>query len=180
MEATHPLNVFKFCPRCGSPEFPVVGERSFKCCNCGFHFYINASAAVAALIFNGKGEMMFTRRAIEPGFGKLDLPGGFADPLETAEQALRRELMEELALEADSLEYFASAPNEYVYSGFTVFTLDFAFLVKPKSLSGLKPMDDISGFEFIHPLEVNFDDLPARSMQLFVKEYLKRNGTDYK
>jgi ADP-ribose pyrophosphatase YjhB (NUDIX family) len=123
---------------------------------------------------------MFTRRAIEPGLGKLDLPGGFVDSHENAEEALRRELKEELGIEDGSLEYFASAPNEYVFSEFSVFTLDLAFIVKPKTLDGIKAMDDISGFEFIAPKDVDFSELPAPSMQFFVGEYLRRNGKNQK
>ena len=130
---------------------------------------------MAALIFNDAGELLFTRRAIYPHFGKLDLPGGFVDPGEPAEQALARELKEELGMEVEHMEYFASAPNEYVYSGFSVFTLDLAFVVKPKTLNGLKPMDDISGFEFVLPEKVDFADIPAKSMQYFLKEIISRN-----
>lgn len=175
MPETHHLKVIKYCPRCGSVDFPAVSERAFICGSCGFHYYINSAAAVAAIIFNKEGEVLFTRRAIHPNIGKLDLPGGFVDPNESAEEALIRELKEELGIEVKSLEYFVSASNEYVYSGFKVFTLDIAFIVKPVSFENLKPMDDISGFEFISPAEVDFEELPARSMRYFVKEIIKKN-----
>ena len=167
---SHHLNVIKYCPKCGSADFPAISDRSFKCANCGFHFFINSAAAVAGLILNEKGELLLTRRAIHPHFGMLDLPGGFVDPLESVEDALIRELKEELGLEVIELSYFGSCPNEYVYSGFNVFTIDMAFIVKAKTLDGLSPMDDISGFEFISPSEVNFEELPAKSMQYFVKK----------
>ncbi|MBN1821440.1 MAG: NUDIX domain-containing protein [Prolixibacteraceae bacterium] len=175
MPGTQPIKVLKFCPRCGSGDFPTESERSFKCGECGFHFFINSSTAVAALIFNIKGELLFTRRAIEPHLGKLDLPGGFVDPGESAEEALIRELKEELGIKVEDLNYFASAPNEYIYSGFSVYTLDLAFFAEIESLDGLKPMDDISGYEFIKPENVDFLELPAKSMQYFVKELIKSN-----
>jgi len=175
MPGTHPTDVIKFCPKCGSADFQAVTNKSFKCGKCGFHFFVNSSTAVAALIMNDKGELLFTRRAVHPHFGKLDLPGGFVDPLESAEAALARELKEELGIEVSSMDYFASAPNEYVFSGFTVFTLDLAYLVKPVSLSGLKAMDDISGYEFILPEKVDFEELPAKSMQYFVKKLIAEN-----
>lgn len=167
---SHHLNVIKYCPRCGSSKFPAVGSRSFKCSDCGFHFFINSAAAVAGLILNENDELLFTRRALNPYFGKLDLPGGFVDPNESVENALIRELKEELGLEVIALEYFASFPNEYEFSGYNVFTIDMAFIVKAKTLEGLTAMDDISGFEFIAPANVDFDDLPAKSMQYFVKK----------
>ena len=174
MKETHPLKVLKFCPKCGSPEFKVSGERSLKCGSCGFHFFINASAAVAALVTDGAGKLMLEPRGIEPDYGKLDLPGGFVDPGETVENAVHRELEEELGLKIKSMRYLGSAPNEYVFSGFTVFTIDFAFEVIAESLENLKPMDDILDYRFYAENEFDYDDIPAPSMKQFVKEFFAR------
>ncbi len=173
MSKTHPINVLKYCPKCGSPEFHISGERSLKCESCGFHLFINSSAAVAALVSNPEGKLMLATRGIEPNYGKLDLPGGFIDPMETAEHAVSRELFEELGLEVETMEYLGSAPNEYVFSGFTVFTLDMAFKVTAKSLENLKPMDDILDFKFYSEDELDYNDIPAPSINYFVKEYFK-------
>ena len=61
-------------------------------------------------------------------------------------------------------EYLGSAPNEYVFSEFTVFTLDMAFRVEAESLENLKPMDDILGFEFYSEENLNYDDILAPSI----------------
>lgn len=175
--STHPVEVLKYCPRCGSPNFPATSNRSFKCVDCSFNYWINASAAVAVLLFNERGELLFTRRAIEPHFGKLDLPGGFIDPMETAEQATIREIQEELGIEIHSLKYFCTFPNEYVFSGYTVFTLDIAFLAQTEQLNNMKAMDDISSFEFYKPHDVVLEELPSISMKNIIKELIKREGT---
>jgi mutator protein MutT len=174
--STHPVNVLKFCPRCGSPNFPATGSRSFQCADCSFNYYVNASAAVAVLLFNDKGELLLTRRAIEPHKGKLDLPGGFIDPMETAEQAARREIQEELGIEIHSLKYFCSYPNEYIFSGYSVFTLDMAFLAQTEQLNEMKAMDDISSFEFYKPHDVDLEELPSISMKNIIKELIQREG----
>jgi NADH pyrophosphatase NudC (nudix superfamily) len=174
MKETHPLKVLKYCPKCGSPEFKVSGERSLKCGSCGFHFFINASAAVAALVTNDTGKLMLVTRGVEPDYGKLDLPGGFVDPGETVENAVHRELEEELGLKVKSIRYLGSAPNEYVFSGFTVFTIDFAFEVVAESLENLNPMDDILDYRFYSENEFDYDDIPAPSMKQFVKEFFAR------
>jgi NAD+ diphosphatase len=174
---THPVKVFKFCPRCGSAHFSGTGDRSFQCKDCSFQYYINSSAAVAVLLFNEAGELLFTRRAIEPHFGKLDLPGGFIDPMETAEQAAIREIQEELGIQIHSLKYFCSYPNEYIFSGFSVFTLDLAFLAKTENLLQMTAMDDISSFEFYKPRELNLDELPSISMKNIIKELIQCEGT---
>jgi mutator protein MutT len=129
------------------------------------------------LLFNEQGELLFTRRAIEPHLGKLDLPGGFIDPMETGEQAAVREIQEELGIEIHSLQYFCSYPNEYVFSGFSVFTLDLAFLAKTESLHQMTAMDDISSFEFINPKAIEMDELPSISMKNILKEIIQREGT---
>jgi mutator protein MutT len=173
---THPFTVLKFCPRCGSASFPATGNRSFKCADCSFHYFVNSAAAVAVLLFNEMGELLLTRRAIEPHFGKLDLPGGFIDPMETAEQAAIREIQEELGIQIHSLKYFCSYPNEYVFSGYSVFTLDLAFVAKTDELHKMIAMDDISAFEFYKPEEVDLLELPSVSMKNIVKELIDREG----
>jgi len=175
--STHPVNVLKFCPRCGSAHFLATGSRSFKCEDCSFNYYVNASAAVAVLLFNEHGELLFTRRAIEPHLGKLDLPGGFIDPLETAEQAAIREIQEELGISIHSLSYFCSFPNEYIFSGYSVYTLDLAFLAQTNNMHQMTAMDDISSFEFYKPQDVNLEELPSISMKNIIKELIQREGT---
>jgi len=174
MQKTHPLEVLKFCPKCGSPQFEIAGERSLKCGSCGFHYYINASAAVAALVTDGNGRLMIVTRGIEPNYGKLDLPGGFVDHFESVEGALERELFEELGMKVKSMKYISSAPNEYIFSGFSVFTIDMAFEVIPESIDNLKPMDDILEYAFYAENEFDYNDIPAPSMKKFVKDFFSK------
>jgi len=174
MQKTHPLEVLKFCPKCGSPQFNIAGERSLKCGSCGFHYYINASAAVAALVTDGNGRLMLVTRGIEPNYGKLDLPGGFVDHSESVEDAMERELFEELGMKVKSMKYISSAPNEYIFSGFSVFTIDMAFEVIPESTDNLKPMDDILEFAFYAENEFDYNDIPALSIKKFVKDFFNK------
>jgi NADH pyrophosphatase NudC (nudix superfamily) len=174
MQKTHPFNVLKFCPKCGSQDFKIAGERSLKCQSCGFHFYVNASAAVAALVTDGNGRLMLVTRGVEPNYGKLDLPGGFVDHNESVEDAVKRELYEELGMKVMSLKYISSAPNEYIFSGFSVFTIDMAFEVIPESTDNFNPMDDILDYQFYAEGEFNYDDIPAPSIKQFVINFFKK------
>jgi len=171
MNDTDPINVIKYCPKCGSPEFIVSCKKSFKCKACKFHFFINSSAAVAALVSDDKGKLMLVTRGIQPDYGKLDLPGGFVDPGESAENAIIRELQEELGMVIKSLHYIGSEPNKYVFSGYTVFTLDLAFKVIPETLEDLKSMDDILNYKFYSEEELNYNDIAAQSIKKFVKDF---------
>lgn len=170
---THPLKVLNYCPKCGSEDFKALGDRSLKCGSCAFHFFVNSAAAVAALVADEEGRLMLVKRGIEPNYGKLDLPGGFIDPMETAENAVKRELEEELGLQVKSLQYLGSAPNEYIFSEFSVFTLDMAFKVKAESLENLQPMDDILEYKFYTQSDIDYNEIPAPSIKQFVKDFFQ-------
>jgi NADH pyrophosphatase NudC (nudix superfamily) len=60
----------------------------------------------------------------------LGMPGGFVDHGETAEVALKREVLEEIGLTVKSIEYLTSEPNAYVYRGVTLPVLDFFYIVE--------------------------------------------------
>ena len=170
MMDVHPENHFKYCPRCAAKGAFNVKNFSFKCHSCDFQFFLNSAAAVTALIFNEKDELLLTRRAVEPEFGKLDLPGGFVDPMESAEHALLREIKEELDLEPEQISFFGSFPNEYLFSGTSVFTVDLVFNCVVSDFSSLTCRDDIMGLEFIKPTEIDLKEIPFQS----VKNILKR------
>lgn len=94
----HPLNQFKYCPKCGSAHFEIHNEKSKQCTDCGFVYYFNPSSATVALILNEKDELLVCRRAKEPAKDTLDLPGGFIDMNETGEEGVAREVEEETGL----------------------------------------------------------------------------------
>lgn len=137
----HPLTKFEYCPLCGSHHFTVNGDKSRKCENCGFEFFMNPSAATVAFILNSKGELLVEKRKREPAKGMYDLPGGFADMLETAEQGVRREVLEETGLTVNHVQYMFSLPNVYRYSGVDIPTLDLFFRCEVEDDTCLVPTD---------------------------------------
>lgn len=167
----HPSRVFKYCPYCGMPDFLWQGEKSFRCNSCGSKLYINEAAAVVAIIENPQGELLLTRRKKDPCKGMLDLPGGFVDIGERAEDALRRELMEELNLVAEELSYWGSYPNRYVYGGLLYFTLDMVFLCSVKDLSEIIPMDDVEDYLMMPVEELNISEVGLESVKNILLDY---------
>ena len=147
-----PQKVLKFCPRCGGVHFEPYGEKANKCRDCGFVFYFNAATAVAVILRN-EGKVLLTKRAFDPGKGTLDLPGGFVDPLESAEHAVDREIEEELNLKITEKKYCGSFPNTYVYGGVLYYTCDLVFECSVASFEHITATDDVSGFEFHHITE---------------------------
>jgi 8-oxo-dGTP diphosphatase len=65
-------------------------------------------ATVAAIIKNAEGEILLTRRNVEPFKGQWCLPGGHIDKNEKALEAVVREVKEETGLDFEA-EFFAYA-----------------------------------------------------------------------
>ena len=101
-----------------------------RCKRCGFEYYLNPSAAVAAFILNSRGQLLTLRRSKAPAKGTLDLPGGFVDIGENINEALMREVKEETGLIVSEFNFFTTLPNRYEYSGFIVPTLDTFFCLQ--------------------------------------------------
>jgi 8-oxo-dGTP diphosphatase len=92
------LEDIRFCPRCGQPpqvEFP----RSIRCPACGYGAYYNPKPVACAIPRASDGRVWLLRRGFEPNVGRWSMPGGFVDLGESVEDAARREVMEEMAIE---------------------------------------------------------------------------------
>jgi len=148
---------FTYCTRCGQKTF-VNQQRKFTCSACGFQLFFNTASAVAVLIFRDS-QVLFTVRARPPHQGKLDLPGGFVDFQESAEDALRREIREELNLTLADLSYFASFPNTYLYKQVEYQVLDLIYTCHARDWENCQPRDDVSDFLFLDPHELDLDRL---------------------
>jgi mutator protein MutT len=169
----HPLELFHFCPKCGSPRFEIHNEKSKQCADCGFVYYFNPSAATVAFIRNERGELLVCRRAKEPAKGTLDLSGGFIDCFETAEEGVAREVREETGLEVTATQYLFSLPNIYPYSGFEVHTEDMFFLCTVKAEDEVKAMDDVAATRWVPLDEVRPEDFGLGSVRRGVERFLK-------
>lgn len=168
----HPLHKFRFCPKCGSAHFVANNEKSKKCEECNFIYYFNSSTAAVAVIENEQGEILVARRAKDPAKDTFDLPGGFVDTNETAEDAMKREIFEETGLNVSNLEYLFSIPNLYTYSDFDVHTVDLFFKCYVTDFSNLKAQDDVSELIFISYNDLNSADFGLISIQQGIEKLL--------
>ncbi|MBN1972312.1 MAG: NUDIX domain-containing protein [Sedimentisphaerales bacterium] len=166
------MKMFSFCPACGSSDIHFDGIKELKCASCSFTYFHNIAAAAAAML-EYDGKILFVRRVREPGKGKLDLPGGFIDPNESAEDGLNRELKEELGFTLEKMKYLGSAPNTYLFKGITYNTCDLFFYAKIKTLPEEFDKSEIAALELIDPLKVNKNDLAFKSAHKGIELLLK-------
>ncbi len=167
-----PSNVLQYCPWCGAKAFRPGDENYLQCDVCRHKLYINASAAVACIIENPRGEILLTRRRFEPAKGMLDLPGGFVNVDETAENAVRREIEEELNLRVDSMRYVCSSHNRYLYGGIVYFTLDLGFRCSVSDFSAMRAADDVDGYVFLPPDRIDLRQICFPSIRNIVSGYI--------
>lgn len=173
----HPLEKFEYCPKCGSHHFVESGATSKKCENCGFEYFMNASSANVAIIKNAKGELLVERRKNEPAKGMLDLPGGFAMPGESAEEGVRREVLEETGLVVKDVNYLFSLPNVYRYSGMDIHTLDMFFTCEVEDETVMKASDDAAECMWVAPDDIHTEQFGLRSVRWGLITYLERQIT---
>ena len=148
--------------------------REFCCQHCGFRYFHNVAAAVAAFIVHD-GHLLLTRRAHAPAAGALDLPGGFVDPNESLETALARELHEELALTVLPGEgrYLFSVPNLYAFEGVTYATADCFFRIDCAMRPAVLAQDDVTAVMWVALDEIAMDAIGLDSARVAAERFLR-------
>ena len=170
------MSFFKFCPSCASTHFTFPDNRRFFCEDCGFTYYHNIAAAVA-LVFTFEDKVLFTVRNVDPDKGKWDLPGGFIDPNETAEEAACREIREELGLnlQPSDLKYVTTSPNNYLYKNVPYRTMDIFYeCALPSDVINVAAEDEIQELIWVKRSEIDLDKIGFVSIRNVIGEkYLK-------
>lgn len=140
------------------------------CRECGFKFYLNVAAAAIALIFNADQQILVTRRKHDPARDMLDFPGGFAEPGESVEACLVREIKEELNLDISNLTYFGSFPSHYLFKKIDYPIMDMAFLCTVNDFSTITPQDDVSDFYFLDIAQIDAALFGLNSPKLIIRQ----------
>ena len=113
----------RFCGICGAPMSLAPGERAMKCA-CGHVAYPRISPAMMVLVKRGDAILLARNVAAPPG--RFSALAGFLEPGESVEEAIHREVREEVGLEVKDLRYFASQSWPFPGSLMLAFTAEYA------------------------------------------------------
>ena len=102
---------FRFCPRCGQPlAIAEHGGAQRPGCTCGFVHWDNPVPVVAAIVEHEGGVILARNKDWpEKMFGLIT---GFLEKAETPEEAVVREVREELSLDATAVHFVGLYPFE--------------------------------------------------------------------
>jgi ADP-ribose pyrophosphatase YjhB (NUDIX family) len=161
----------RFCPLCGAAlvreAVPPDQREQAVCSRCRFVFYQNPKV-VAGTIPEQDGQVLLTRRSINPGRGLWTYPGGFVDFGETVSDAAVRETLEETGLHVE----LSGLLNVYSLPGAPV------IVVFRAQVTGgtLTPCAENDLLEWVHGDAIPWEQLAFPSTREALREWLALRG----
>ena len=114
----------KFCGQCGVPMELQKVERAKKCPQCGLLHFPRLAPAIIVLI--ERGDQLLLARARRFPTAMYSVLAGFVEPGESLEEAVAREVKEEVGLSLKDIRYFGSQPWPFPHSLMIGFTATYA------------------------------------------------------
>lgn len=108
LQLTHWFTTHRFCGACGAPTAQVAHERALHCTACTRLFYPKVAPCVIGLVWRDKQLLLARNARFKPGY--YSILAGFIETAETAEQALAREVEEEVGVTVHTPHYVCSQP----------------------------------------------------------------------
>jgi NAD+ diphosphatase len=116
----------RFCGRCATPTEPVTGERSRRCPACGLLAFPRLAPAMIVLVTRDSGREALLARGTRFPIPMWSCLAGFVEPGETLEEAVHREVLEEVGVTVDDVRYWGSQPWPFPHSLMLGFTASYA------------------------------------------------------
>ena len=114
----------KFCGRCGSQLRLKTTERAKECPKCGLLHFPRLAPAIIVLVERGDKLLLARSRHFMPGM--YSVLAGFVEPGESLEEAVIREVKEEVGVTVKDIRYFGSQPWPFPHSLMIGFTATYA------------------------------------------------------
>ena len=163
-----------FCPQCGKSSLIHLSNKQFTCNACNFTYFHNPAAAVMVAL-SYEDELLVAIRGRNPGLGLWDLPGGFVDPNESLEQAVIREIQEELNLTLTDFTYQGSFSNTYCYKKIEYKTCDSFFSHQLLGKPTLTARDDVADILWVKKTDIKLENFAFTSTQRAVELWLNNH-----
>lgn len=113
----------RYCGVCASPMTHTAGERCYLCPACGNAAYPRISPAMMVLI--RKGDAVLLAMHTNSPYKRYTALAGFLEAGESIEEAVHREVFEEVGLRVQNLQYFKSQPWPFPHALMIAFTADY-------------------------------------------------------
>lgn len=163
-----------FCRRCGT-LLNLDTSGAYRC-EKGHVLYVNAAPAAGVFFVTQDNQILLSVRGIEPFIGRLDSFGGFIDEQETAEDALTRELVEELGLTSDQYEppvFLSTETGYYPYDNESRSILSIFFWSRLRLNANPIPADDVAEIKTIPLAKVNLAQMDNIDVRKAVQKLQK-------
>jgi len=114
----------RFCGRCGIELKMKTTERAKECPQCGLLHFPRLAPAIIVLVERGNELLLARSRHFLPGM--YSVLAGFVEPGESLEEAVVREVKEEVGMDVKDIKYFGSQPWPFPHSLMIGFTATYA------------------------------------------------------
>ena len=148
-----------FCGQCGNVTESSNLDRSRKCPSCKQMFYPRLSPSIIVLVNRGE-EILLAKHAKTRGNFYSTL-AGFVEPGEAIEEAVHREVMEEVGVRIKNLKYFSSQSWPFPNS------LMLGFHAEYESGEFVLQEEEIADAQWFH-----YTDLPNRPARVSISGWL--------
>lgn len=163
-----------YCRRCGAP-LTSHSPKEFVCDN-GHTIFAASSPAVGIFFITPDKKVILSRRGIEPHKGMLDSIGGFVDDEETLEQAVIREVKEEVGLDKtnySNLHYLTSAVGHYPYGNEIITVVTAFYWAEVESIDTMLAEDDVAEVIQLDVGSINYEEVHDRDIVIGLQELRK-------
>ncbi|WP_458376566.1 NAD(+) diphosphatase [Pseudomonas pergaminensis] len=149
----------RFCGACGTPTVMLKEERASCCKYCRLRFYPKISPCMIVLITRGEEVLLARSPSFAPGL--YSTLAGYAEPGESMEGCVTREVREEVGIEICNLRYKASQSWPYPHSMMFGYHADY---VRGEIVPQPGEIEDARWF--------NLHELPTLSSHRSISRYL--------
>jgi len=112
----------KYCGKCGGATVHKIDERALVCPSCQSILYPSISPAIIVAIFSG--DKILLARGVHFRDNMFSLVAGYVDIGESIEEAVRREVKEEVGIDIKNIRYYKSQPWPFSGSMMIGFTAE--------------------------------------------------------